>query len=70
MTAHTAFTTTITAEDRLPHERAVWRTETPLQPIANRPVSVDYGAGDIECTTGERVDWARVRRWRFGWPPV
>jgi hypothetical protein len=58
----------ITNDDRLPHEKAVWREEIPLQPIANRPVSVDYD-GAIECTTGEKVDWALVKRWRFGWPP-
>jgi len=60
----------ITAEDRLPHEKAVWR-ESPFPAVdraSSRQVSIDYG-GTIEATTAERVDWARVIRWRYGWAP-
>lgn len=60
----------LTAEDRLPDDRAVWRTELPMGTRdANHQVSVDYG-GAIERTTMLRVDWPRVKRWRFGWAPM
>lgn len=61
----------ITNEDRLPHTRAVWRDTTP-HPMAvqGRQVSVDYGDGLIEQTTGENVRWDRVTRWRWGWAPT
>ena len=58
-----------TNEDKLPHDRAVWRSGVPDQPVANHQVSVDHGGGAIEQTRGELVDWTRVRRWRFGHAP-
>lgn len=60
----------ITPDDRLPDEKAVWREELPMGTrTADHQVSVDYG-GAIERTTMLQVDWRRVKRWRFGWPPA
>lgn len=56
-------------EDRLPHDKAVWRVgrcEAPGQ-VA---VCVEYDGEVIARTyAGSVPDWAKVRRWRFGWPP-
>lgn len=58
-------------DDALPHDRAVWRDVFPgIAFIAGREVSVDYGAGQIEQTKGDLVDWGMVVRWRYGWPPA
>lgn len=65
-------TTALTNEDRLPHDRAVWREHqmpTPSEIIARVPVSIDRG-GFIEQTSADQVDWANVKRWRFGWAPA
>lgn len=61
----------ITNEDRLGHDKAVWREHhmpTLGEITARLPVSIDRG-GFIEQTTADQVDWAEVGRWRFGWPP-
>lgn len=59
-------------EDRVPHEKAVWRNELPAYPVAGmggRQVSVDYGEGAIEQTFFDQVNWLNVARWRWGWSP-
>jgi hypothetical protein len=61
----------ITNDDRLPHDRAVWREHhlpTSDQIAARLPVSIDRG-GLIEQATADQVDWLNVSRWRFGWAP-
>lgn len=58
-------------EDRLPHERAVWRENhmPPPSAIEGR-VQVSIKRRDfIEETTADRVDWNDVGSWRFGWAP-
>lgn len=57
----------IAPEDRLPHEKAVWREERPIMLVPGLLVSVDYGVGQIVQTRIQHVDWPRVVRWRFGW---
>lgn len=58
-------------EDRIPHERAVWRDGRPADLIAGSVrICVDYGAGLIEQTNIDQAAWARAHRWRFGWPPA
>jgi hypothetical protein len=59
----------VTNEDRLPHEKAVWREGIPLGEPMRTPMSVDYGDGLIEQTTYGEANWARVQRWRWGWAP-
>lgn len=64
--------TALSAEDRLPHNRAVWREHhmPPPSAILGRvPVCVERGEL-IEVTTADQVDWTNVGRWRFGWPPA
>lgn len=58
-------------EDRLPHERAVWREGRPesVHGMGGRLVSVDYGGGLIEQTFCDQVAWERAVRWRWGWSP-
>lgn len=59
-------------EDRVPHDRAVWREghmPAPSAILARVPVCIDRG-GLIETTTADAVDWTNVGRWRFGWPPA
>ena len=58
-------------EDRLPHNRAVWRETlpTPAEQDTWLQVSVDYGDGLIEQTRARLVQWAMVKRWRWGWGP-
>jgi hypothetical protein len=59
------------AEDRLPHDRAVWREGRPADTVEGfRQVSVDYGDGLIERTFVERANWESAVRYRFGWPPA
>lgn len=58
-------------EDRLPHDRAVWRDERPPEGTpGSLPVSVDYGGAAIICTLVCQADWEVAKRWRFGWPPA
>jgi hypothetical protein len=58
-------------EDRLPHDRAVWREGRPPESVLGfRQVSVDYGDGLIERTFVDKASWTNVVRWRFGWPPA
>lgn len=64
-------------EDRLPHEKAVWRpylhdADAPADPppgTGERQVSIDYGGGHIKETWAHLCYWRGVKRWRFGWPP-
>ena len=61
-------------EDRLPHDRAVWRRFEGLsgrQPngTQQQPVAVDYGEGQIVEGLAHEIRWAGVKRWRFGWAP-
>lgn len=59
-------------EDRLPHDRAVWREHrlpTPGEIIARVPVSVMRG-DFVEQTTADAVDWTGIGRWRYGWAPT
>lgn len=57
--------------DRLDHSKAVWRSTLPTQAEMDGwlQVSVDYGDGLIEETRARLVQWAMVKRWRFGWAP-
>jgi hypothetical protein len=58
-------------EDRIPHERAVWREgKPPASAEGFRQICVDYGNGQIERTLIDQASWSLVRRWRFGWPPA
>lgn len=56
--------------DRVPHSKAVWRTE-PCKGAANQQICVQY-AGDIIAKTyvSSVPDWAKVVQWRYGWPPA
>lgn len=59
-------------EDRIPHDRAVWRAHDggpSPSGILNHAVSVDYGYGLIAECLGRQAAWSRVIRWRFGWEP-
>lgn len=56
--------------DRLPDEKAVWRTgPRPEYADDHRQVSLDLGGGLIERTTVGQAQWAFAARWRFGWAP-
>lgn len=57
----------ITSEDRIPHEKAVWREGVPFGEPNRQQISVDYGDGQIEQTTVGDAAWGRVLRWRWGW---
>lgn len=58
-------------DDRLPHDRAVWREGPPAESVDGfRPICVEYDDGLIERTFVEKAAWLRVTRWRFGWPPA
>lgn len=64
----------LAAEDRLPHDRAVWRPydaqpfDGALAPsTAGHQVSIDFGDGRIEQGWGHTAKWAGAKRWRFGW---
>lgn len=58
------------SEDRLPHDRAVWRDGAFTGP-PGISISVDYGGGLIKHVFAHMdVDWGRVKRWRFGWAPA
>ncbi len=59
------------AGDRLPHDRAVWRTmhlPSAGEMVSKLQVSVDRN-GWIEQTLADQVNWLAVSRWRFGWAP-
>lgn len=61
-----------TNDDRLPHDRAVWREHhlpTEAEMRSQLQVSIDRG-GLIEQVRADQVDWADVGRWRFGWAPA
>lgn len=69
----------LAAEDRLPHDRAVWRDYRPeVLPRDGAPppgtgghaVCVDLGEGQIIQGWGHLVCWRGAKRWRFGWPPA
>lgn len=66
-------------EDRLPHDRAVWRDYraeilpydgAPAPGTGGHQVSIDYGAGQISLAWGHLASWRGAKRWRFGWPPA
>lgn len=58
----------IAPEDRIPHDKAVWRDGRPPEgSSAALPVSVDYGSGKIIATLVGQADWKVVKRWRWGW---
>ena len=62
-----------TNEDRLPHDRAVWRdhdgsSRHPAHTYG-KPVTLEYGTGPISQTHGDDADWRGCQRWRFGWAP-
>lgn len=66
----------IPAEDRIPHDQAVWRDyRSELLPYAGAPapgtggrqIAIDYGDGQIVQTWGHLARWTGTRRWRFGW---
>lgn len=62
----------LTMEDRLPHDRAVWREASGLAPMGEPPsrqISVEYRGGAIEQTTVALAHWPAVVRYRFGWSP-
>lgn len=59
-----------TNEEKIPHNRAVWREGRPPESEGARPVSVDYGEGQIVCTLVCQADWETAKRWRWGWPPA
>lgn len=67
----------LAAEDRLPHDRAVWRDYVP-DPFdgalpsftACHQVSIDFGAGQIEQGYGHSARWRGAQRWRYGWAPA
>lgn len=57
-------------EDRLDHDRAVWRDGRPPETVdGSLPVSVQYGDGAIICTLVCQADWETAVRYRYGWPP-
>jgi hypothetical protein len=62
------------AEDRLSHDRAVWRayqgTGQRADGSGTLAVSVDYGDGQIAQGRAHEIDWRGVKRWRFGWAPL
>ena len=60
-----------TNDDRLPHDKAVWRdcSDRSLAHIAGRQISIDYGDGQIVETWGQLAHWRGAARWRFGWGP-
>jgi hypothetical protein len=65
-------------EDRLPHDRAVWRDyENDGQHAWDPPagangqrVSVEFDSGWILPAWAHMIDWHGAKRWRFGWPPA
>lgn len=61
-------------EDRIPHEKAVWRPYRGFGRAADGTghlqVSVDYGDGLIAQGRADEINWAGVQRWRFGWSPA
>lgn len=66
-------------EERLPHDRAVWRDYepellaydgAPPAGTAGHQVSIDYGGSQIVLTWGHQANWRGAKRWRFGWPPL
>jgi hypothetical protein len=64
-------------DDRIPHDVAVWRTQTgpngtrPCKAPPQTPICVEYAGGIIARTyAGSVPDWSTVVRWRFGWPPA
>lgn len=70
----------VTNEDRLPHEKAVWRdydtAEAPVQydgapapGSGGKQVSIDFGDGQVVEGWGHLSRWQGARRWRFGWAP-
>lgn len=68
----------VSDEDRLPHDRAVWRDYAavptpyegaPAPGTSGRQVSLEYGSGPIVQSWGHLADWRGVKRWRFGWAP-
>lgn len=65
----------ITDEDRLPHEKAVWRPYLGVGGSAAHgtkglQVSVEYEDGQIaQGISPGGVNWVGVKRWRFGWAP-
>lgn len=61
---------TITREDRLPDEKAVWR-DPPVAPETpgSLCVTVEYFGGFVEQTTVEKAAWELAERYRFGWGP-
>jgi hypothetical protein len=57
-------------DDRIPHEKAVWRVES-CKAAGHVAICVEYAGGVIARTyVGSVPNWARVERWRFGWPPA
>lgn len=60
----------ISNEDRIPHDRAVWRLPPAPDCEEFRQVTVDYGNDAIEQTTVALAKWLFVKRWRFGWAPA
>jgi hypothetical protein len=66
-------------EDRLPHDRAVWRDYraellpydgAPVPGTGGHQVSIDYGGSQMVLTWGHTANWHGAKRWRFGWPPA
>jgi hypothetical protein len=66
-------------EDRIPHDRAVWREYeaqlvrydgAPAPGTGGRQVSIDYGDGQIVQGWGQMIRWQGAKRWRFGWSPA
>lgn len=68
----------ITAEDRLPHDKAVWREYAndgqhawdPADGANGQQVSIEYQDGQIISSWAHFADWYGAKRWRFGWPPA
>ena len=57
-------------EDKLPHEKAVWREPPyPRDAAGHLQVTVDYGSGTREQCLAAHASWHAVTRWRFGWAP-
>lgn len=61
-------------EDRLPHDKAVWRKFVGLSGrapngVVGKRVSVEYPDGQIVQDVSEEINWRGVVRWRFGWAP-
>lgn len=69
----------LASEDRLPHDRAVWRDyRAELLPFEGAPapgtgghqVCIDKGDGEVIIGWGHLLEWGGTKRWRFGWPPA